>query len=218
MTPIEKLMALNEKKLQDRADKRLVRPPECPPGHPIARFEDLVIGTEIVVWIRDHWALGTVHDIRTRQDGRNMALIKHYQTTATSFIFADTWDRRDRHRVCMLTPADLLEFRRHAMKASGYRGLRQAVKSMNTDRMWPTPMIDGMTRDAIFATYLAIMREEVLPTMIKDGDVPRLTPKQIEVARTMWSAQLAVKVDVTRAEDARREREQVVCDDDRWEP
>lgn len=73
--------------------------------------------------------------------------------------------------------------------------------------------VDQDTIDAIhggiaLAQYTSMQREGMIALPLRDR----------ERASALWSAQLRAKVAAAEAEAKRKDREQVICDDDRWEP
>lgn len=202
MTPIEKLVALSNPTPVSEPWNRAAR---------VERFEDLQPGME--VWIQprplsDEWGSGVVRKIdeyHQRTYSRDVWVPRGMRavirtTRGTTFLYSYRWDERDRHRVRLVKQPTLMEVSARATKQTLVVGpaLTPADQEQLDGRIHRP--IDGMTPDAILATYTAIMREQMSPTIL-DGKTPRLTKNQIECARMMWSARLGAKV---RASDEDR--------------
>lgn len=96
---------------------------------------------------------------------------------------------------------EVVEIKR-SMKATAH----QAAKSHSFSFPPAEPVVDGCTTSWIFRTYEEIQREVITPWKLDDkgNKVPRLTPKQLESARSMWAARLEHKLEKSAEDDARR--------------
>lgn len=90
-------------------------------------------------------------------------------------------------------------------KSDEYKKARQAAKPVSFSQHQSEPITDGMTSSAIFRTYQSMQREDFqLCIDMKGKEVPPLTPKQLEVARMMWSARVRHKVEASAKADELR--------------
>lgn len=205
-----------------------IDPGELGPAYRVEKFDDLAIGMK--VWVRVvfgsdlGWRSGVVHGFRDHAADRVRGRIAKRQarvrtTRGTRFFYNTSWeDNRDNiRRVEPLqgAAAEQAIARERAL-------LRQAAKPMNFGTPAPPSAvltIDGLTAGECFNRYGMLQREQRWVTRPDGGifEIPPLTVKQREIARAMWSAEVKLMSTRADAEDRRREREQVVCDDDRWE-
>lgn len=184
------------------------------PRYLFERFEDLEIGLVVYVKMPGRtWHVGSIYKIGDDPRGRLRATVKMADIHGSSFFYAYRWEqyRDGRFQIRRAEPL--------AGRAVLERDLRQAAKPMNFSGS-KSGLIDGMTPDAILETYTRIQREQEPPYVITGPDaqrVPRLTPAQLICARALWAHDVRVAVRRSGEEAARRERERVVVDDDRWE-
>lgn len=187
----------------------------------IAQFEDLKLEMKVLVWDHrdDRWRSGVVHKFRELPATRDLPAktqVSIRTTGATHFLYSTSWDRtRGRVRAVEAstrTEADMLVdlgvSREGAEERVRKKNARQAAKSASFVAPNEVPPIDGMTPGAIFAMFQDIQREKISP-IETDVTKPRygqhrLTPKQLESARSMWAGGLARRVVESELEDKRR--------------